>query len=311
MRLRPTLISLLPLALLSISWPTEAQPVVSGTERIASDRPEAWAVKYYTSTTLLGGFTVPDRIEPGSLVVGGEFVWIPFLSLDQRRVGFGGTKVEDLNKAPFFPRPRITVGLPADFAATVAFMPPIKTFGVTPRIVGVALERPIHASETWAVGWRVYAQGGTAKAAFTCWEEAVASVPGTPGNPTGCLAPSSDVATLRYVGVELGVGHLPSGRRLAPHLAVALNYLDNEFEVNARRFDRLGGERVVFVDRTRQTSEGLTVSITGGVGFPLSERLDAAIDVFYTPLWVRRTAAAPQQNDGLLNAKALIRYRLF
>jgi hypothetical protein len=40
-------------------WAAHAQPVVRATEELHPDRPEAWAVKYYASTTLLGGLDVP------------------------------------------------------------------------------------------------------------------------------------------------------------------------------------------------------------------------------------------------------------
>lgn len=298
------------LAQLSFVSLAAAQPVQSGTERLDSTRPEAWAVKYYTSTTLLTGFTVPERLEPGSLIVGGELVWVPFLTTEQQRVGFRGTKIEDLNKAPLYARPRVTVGLGSDVAATVAFVPPIETFGVTPKLLAVALERPIYSSEAWTLGWRAYGQVGTARSSYTCPQEALAFAPGSLQNPSGCLATSSDVATLRYVGVEMGVGDTKAGRRVTPHAAVAVNYLRNRFEVNSRRFGMFNGVPMEFIDRTAQESRGMTVSATMGVGVRLSDRLEAAVDVFYTPLWVTRAAGSPRQNDGLLNAKALLRYRI-
>jgi hypothetical protein len=286
-----------------------AQPVVRATEELHPDRPEAWAVKYYASTTLLGGLDVPRWREAGSLTVGGEAVWIPFLSANQRRVGFDGTRMEDLNKAPFFARPRVTVGLPAGLALTVALVPPVEIFGVKPKLFAAAFEGPLHDSERWALGLRVYAQAGSARAAFTCPAQARAFPPGSAQNPSGCLGPSSDEATLRYLGLELSLGGARAAR-LQPHLAVSANYLQSRFEANARRFDLLEGVRMEFLDRTMQRSDGVTFALTGGVGIRLGERLDGAIDVFYTPLWVRRQQGAPRLNDGLLNAKALLRYRI-
>jgi hypothetical protein len=294
-----------------LAWPaaSHAQPVLQGTEDLSSDRPEAWAIKYYTSTTLLTGLAVPRWREAGSVVVGGEAVWIPFLSTDQRRVGFNGTKTEDLNKAPVFARPRLSVGLPAGLAVTVAFVPPIEAFGVEPRLLALALEGPLHDADAWALGLRVFGQAGSAEAAFTCSDDALVFPPGSEQNPTGCLGRSSDKADLRYFGLELSAG----GRRAArvePHVAVAVAHFDNRFETGARRFDVLDGARVEFIDRTVQRSEGTTFSLTGGVGFRLADRLDAALDLFYTPLWVRRQEGAPRQHDGLLSAKVLLRYRI-
>lgn len=287
-----------------------AQPVEQGTERLDSTRPEAWALRYFTATTLLGTFTVPVHRDAGSIMIGGEAGWIPFLTEDQRRVGFNGSKVEDLNKAPVFFRPRVMVGLPGRLAATVAFVPPVETFDVTPKLLAGALEGAVYQSPVWNVGWRGYAQTGTARSAFTCSAEAASFVPGTPQNGLGCLDPSSDTATLRYVGVEMIVGQSASHRRVAPHLAFALDHFDNRIAVNAHRFDLLNGVRQEYVDRTIQTSRSMNVSLTGGAAFALGRRVETAVDVFYAPLWVRRNAGASTRNDGLLNAKALLTYRV-
>lgn len=310
MSTRAVCVPIVALAMLSVPVAARAQQVLSGSERLDSDRPEAWAVKYVTSTTLLSGLGIPEPNDPGSLSIGGELVWIPFLTSEQQRVGFRGTKIEDLNKAPFFVRPRIIIGLPEAFALTVAFVPPAEMFGVRPRFFALALERPMYRSEAWGIGWRAYGQTGSVKAAVTCPEEVAALGPDSPRNPAGCLASSADVAALRYAGLELGVGSGTARRRLAPHVAVAANYFHNRFQTNAHRLDLLEGALTEFVDRTEQRSAGVTFSATAGVTLRLSRRLDGTIDVFYAPLWVKRQSGAPRQNDGLLNAKALLRYRL-
>jgi hypothetical protein len=310
MACRISRVGLIVLALFGQAVALHAQPVDRGTERIDASRPEAWAMQYFASTTLLGGFTVPISREPGSILVGAEIVWVPLLSADKQRVGFNGTKPEDLNKAPFVPRPRIVIALPAAFTTTVAFVPPIETFGIDPKLVAVAVERPIYQSPTWAMGWRVYGQIGTAKAAFTCPEEAVAFAPGSAQNVWGCLETSSDVATLRYIGFELGLGQSTAGRFVTPHAAVAVNYFQNGFEVNARRLDVFNRARQEFIDRTIQKSRATTFSLTGGVGFRLAARVEGVVDLFYTPLWVSREAGQTRQNDGLFTAKALLTYKL-
>lgn len=301
---------LLAIAFIGICGTAAAQPVITGTERIDSDRPEAWALRYFTATTLLGGFDVPARRDTGSIVVGGEAVWIPYLNADQRRVGFNGTKLEDLNKAPVFVRPRIIVGLPRGLAATVAFVPPVEAFEVRPKLLGAALEQAVYESAGWNLGWRAYAQTGTARAAFTCPADAAAFTPGDSQNLYGCLRASTDTATLRYVGIETIFGQSAAHHAVAPHLALAVNYFANRIAVDALRFDVLDGVRQQFVDRTTQTSRSTNVSMTAGVAFALSRRLETAVDVFYAPLWVRREAGAPARNDGLLNAKALLTYRV-
>jgi hypothetical protein len=81
-----------------------------------------------------------------------------------------------------------------------------------------------------------------------------------PGNPQGCLAASSDLASLRYIGAAIEAGRQRSGSRLTPHAC------------------------------------GLTFSATTGVEYRLNDRLSVSGDVCYTPLTVQRS---PNESPGL------------
>ena len=81
-------------ALTSVSAP--AQVLLAGTDNLDFDRPEAWAMKYFASLNLLTGFGPPQDLSPGSVVVGFEVDSVPSLDETQRRVGFNGTKNEDM-----------------------------------------------------------------------------------------------------------------------------------------------------------------------------------------------------------------------
>jgi hypothetical protein len=270
-------------------------------ETLSFQRPEAWALAYFTSATLLAGLEPPQPRSPWSVSFGAEAGLLTPVSRANRFVGFDGTKPEDLNKAPFFVRPRVTVGLPGGFALTLAVPPPIRAFGVTPRLVALALERPVYRSDRWTVGVRGYGQTGTVKGAYTCPSSVLAFTPGSPQNLYGCEATSSDTATLRYAGGEVSVGHAGIGRRkLSPHAAVGLNYMSTAFQVNAFTFG--------FQDRTHYSSHGFTVSGSAGLTYPLGRRLNASVDVFYTPLVAQRPTG--RALDPFLNARALLTYRL-
>jgi hypothetical protein len=175
----------------------------SSTEQLAFDRPEAWAMKYFTSATSLSGLSTPDSSSAGSLAVQFEVGRLPTLSAAQERVGFDGTTPEDLNKAPVFLRPRVTIGLPRRLSLIIAVDPPIRAFGVTPRLLALGIDGALHDSGTWRFGWRAHGQIGTVTAAFTCPANVAPFAPGSMNNPAGCTAESSDVTTLRYAGVEL------------------------------------------------------------------------------------------------------------
>jgi hypothetical protein len=289
---------------LAAAQSTASTPIINPVEHLSFNRPEAWALKYFDSATLLSGLETPRTLTPGSISIGVELGWLPSLSVVQRRVGFNGTKEEDLNKAPLFPRVRVTVGLPQKWSAIVAADPPVRAFGIKPKLVAVGLGRPLLETDAWTVGIRGYGQIGSVQAAFTCPQDVVAFTPGSAENSYGCQAESSDTATLRFAGGEVSAAYRPGGRphALSPHVAVGINFFDVAFQVNALTFG--------YIDHTQLSSRGATASASGGLSCPLGDRFQAAVDVFYTPLSVRRAIAGPVQNDGLFNVRALFTYRL-
>jgi hypothetical protein len=248
------------------------------------DHPESWALKYFASATLLSGLTPAESSleaqHPGSVTVGFEVGWLPTLDAGQRRVGFGGTALEDLNKAPVFMRPIVRVGLPWRFTAIAAGPPPFEMFGVRPHVLAFGLERPIVEQQRWTLGWRSYGQVGAVKGAFTCPRGLAASPPGSPDNPQKCVAESADVATLRYAGAELQFAYRsPRMPKLVPHVASGVNFIYGAFQIHAPLQNGL--------DRTRLWTRGATFSESGGVSYLINKRVAFTVDAFYTPLWVR------------------------
>jgi hypothetical protein len=283
--------------------PAAAQMVMNSTDHLSFDRPESWALKYFTSATLLGGLETPRARKPGAVSIGLEAGWLPPLSDAQQLVGYDGTEAQDLNKAPFIPRVRVTIGLPASLSLVVGVVPPISMFGLKPRLLALALERPVYETSALAVGLRVYGQIGTVEGAYTCPARTVAFAPGSAGNPEGCLAASSDTAALRYVGGEASVAFRPDApRALSPHASIGLSYMNVGFQVNALTFG--------MIDHTHYLSQGMSVSASGGVSYRLTNRFTLGMDVFYSPLSVRRGFGAPAQNDGLFNVRTLVTYRM-
>lgn len=293
----------------AVAQPAPTVPVVNPTEQLSFDRPESWALKYFDSAMLLSGLETPRARTPGSVSVGFEIGWLPALSASQRTVGFDGTKTEDLNKAPFLPRPRVVIGLPDRFSLIVAGDPPVRSFGIKPKLLAIGLERPVYETSRLVLGVRGYGQVGSVEAAFTCPASVLGFAPGSAANSYGCRAESSDTASLRYVGGEMSAAYRGDRlHKLSPRVAIGVNYLNTIFQVNALRRDP--GAAFDYLDRTRETAHGVTASVSGGVSYPLTNRLQAAADVFYTPLSVRRFAGAPDRNDGLFNVRALVTYRL-
>lgn len=277
-----------------------AQPVIRDDEELAFDRPEAWAMKYFTSTTLLGGFGPPRAREPGSVELGLELGWIPELDREERRVGFRGSKVEDLNKAPVLARPRAVIGLPGGFGLTLAYVPPVEVFDLEAELYGAALGRPLLQRGDWRLGARLFAQTGTVTSDITCPGE-LATIDDPEIDPLGCEEPSRDEITMRYSGLELSAAH-DDGGPWVPHLTAAGNWLDMEFQVDALT----NGLR----DRTRLTADGFTWSAAAGVRYRHRSRATLALEAFYTPLEVVRPGAEHRSNDPLLHLRALLSWRL-
>lgn len=273
-------------------------------QHISFESPEAWALKYFASTSMLSGLQPPAPPEGrrfGSLTVGLELDWIPALSATQSRVGFGGTAPEDLNKVPILVRPVVRVGLPWKFSVVAAAPPPFHLFGVTAHLFEFGVERPIMEREHWTLGWRGYGQVGSVKGAFTCPRSVLGFEPGSPNNPEECIAESADSASLRYAGTELQFAYrIPSLPKWQPHVASGINYIDGVFHVNAPLEDAR--------DRTRLWTHGKTFSETAGITYSLSKKAAITVDAFYAPLSVRRSVDAPRTNDGLFNVRALLSY---
>ena len=143
----------------------QTPPGAAPVERLSFDRPESWAMKYFTTTTILNGLETPDQLAAGSVAIGLETGWVPRLSTAQQRVGYYGTMRQDLNKAPILLRPRVSIGLPAHLAFTIAVAPPIRSFGVTPRLAAASLEGPLVERGAWMLGWRASGQLGTVTSA--------------------------------------------------------------------------------------------------------------------------------------------------
>ena len=268
--------------------------------KIDFDRPESWAMKYFTSVSLLTGIGVPGAVGEGSIALGLEGGFIPTLSRAQRTVGFNGTKVEDLNKTSVFGRVRVTMGLTGDAELTLAYVPPVELNGTKPNLFGLAVGVPFHRSRDYRLGFRVYGQMGSISGDFTCDAETVAAGTDPVRNPFGCERLSDDTLSQTYLGIDLGAA-LEAIGSVEPYVSVGVNRFSTEFETNALTAGTLD-------DSTFETS-GLTVHGTGGILIDVSDRLVVSGELFYTPLAVRRPGAGSASSDGLLNARGMIQIR--
>lgn len=282
-----------------------AQDVFEVTQNLDFDDPEAWALKYFTSASLLTSLGAVERRPLGSIEVGVELIQVPHLDREERTVGFGGLKDEDLNRSPVWARLRATVGLPLGFAATVGWVPPVEVDGIEADLVSVALEkRLLGLPGGFSLGARLSGQFGDATGDITCAAGGDELFPpGSPENPFGCDGPSSDTVTLEYIGLELVAGVPLPGPLPDLHFGAAANRLDMAFQVDAPTFG--------FRDRTRLLADGETISFTAGATWDWRKRARIGVEVFYTDLDVVRRGEVENENDPLINVRALLSYRFF
>jgi len=272
-------------------------------DHLPQDAPESWAMFWFTSSTSFAGIGAPRSREPWSLELFLDAASLPDLDERQRTVGFGGTKVEDLNKSPAFARPGLTIGLPWKLSVSLAYIPPIKIYGLRANLFSAAVERPLVERGPWTLGARLHGEVGHVRGAYTCPGSVLYFEPGSDGNPYGCESKSNDTAIQRYVGLELSASYrIEKLYDLAPYLALGANYLNTEFHVHARTFG--------FDDRTRLAADTWTFSLGAGASLPVTDDIRVALGVFYTPLWVTRPPETSEERDSLVHARCEISYRL-
>jgi hypothetical protein len=290
-----------PLLLLALVLASNAfGQIIDDVEELDWDRPEAWAMKFFNSASLLTGLGPPRPREPWSLEIGLELDSIPRLTEDQQRVGFGGVKVEDLNRLPVFLRPRLTIGLPARWSLDLAYVPPIEVRGVKSNLFALGIERPVYSAGAWTLGVRFYGQLGEVEGDFTCTAEEASHPPGPPDNIWGCEAPSEDEVSLNYVGAAFTGAY--RYRKTDFHWGLAANYMDMEFQVDAITDGIL--------DRTLLLADGWTWSFNSGASWRLGGRMSLAVELFYSPLSVVRPPSTRVENDPLFNVRTMLRIGL-
>ena len=280
-----------------------AQSEVHFDEELDFERPEAWALKYFASVCLFTGLGVPRAIPSGSIDLGLELDWVPSLSDAERRVGFNGTKQEDLNRTEIFVRPRLQVGLPKKFSLGLSWVPPVEAFNVKPNLLSLAVGRPIASPGVWRFGLRVAGQYGKIQGDFTCTQEEAAAGEDRDRNPFLCEAASNDEIRVRSATLELS-GARPIGKTGAfePYFSVAANFMDLEFQVDALYSG--------LIDRTLLLADGETYHVTAGFQYLGWKRTKLGVELFYSPLDVLRPPAASTENDGLFNARTFVSYTL-
>ena len=94
-----------------------------------------------------------------------EVSHVPYLDKAQRRPSID--KPESTNLAPFFPRPRISVGL-GSWRAEASWIPPMRVFDVEANLGSLSLAAPPVKLGAFRLAPRVWATIGRVRGAMTC-----------------------------------------------------------------------------------------------------------------------------------------------
>ena len=278
--------------------------VIAVEEQLDDQRPEAWAMRWFAATALPTAFGAAEELPAGTVDLGLEAGWVPSLSEEERRVGFYGTKVEDLNRTPLFGRPIVRVGLGAGFSASAGWVPPVEMDGATANLLSLALERPLVARASFRLAARLFYLAGSIAGDITCPAAEAAAGDDPVANPFGCEAPSDDEMEIESWGLELAAAWRLPAEGLELYVSGLVQQLDSEFRVDAvyRGFHDLG----------RLSHQGSDLAATLGLAYRWRERTRIAGELFYSPLDIVRDplGRGPSENEPLLNLRLLATYRL-
>jgi hypothetical protein len=264
-----------------------SQDILSDYEREAFDSPEGWAMAHTVSASLNLGSGPAATLAPGDWRLSAELGSIPHLSREDQRVGFGGYKLEDMNKSPVFGRGRLHVGLPAAITAELSWTPPLEINGGKPQqLFGAALERALWQGGDWTLGARLFAVRGDARGDTTCSRRVARHVPGSANNLYGCRAPSDDTLRMDHEGIELMLSRRIGDGRWQPFVALASTHMTPYVEIEALVFDSL--------DLSELESSGTVQTLSAGTQWQVTPQWQASLALSWTPLDVRRP---PQFNS--------------
>lgn len=271
---------------------------------VGFDTTEGWAMKYFSAVAMMQGSGPPLSLGKGEWALGFEIANIPHLDKEQRTVGFGGTKEEDLNKAPILARPLLHYGITDRLSITASYVPPVKIFGrLSTHLVGGSLNFDLIRKERMIWTIRTVGQWSKAEGDFTVWEE-IAGNPDPEINPFESIAPSEDIYKSWNVTLDTTFYW-----RIKPQsdtwlfLNASYTYGDYNFDVDVPQANENRHQRYYH-------TEGYLKVFSIGFDTGLTERFSLRGSVAYSPLDVERPPDYEVESDDMVNFRLIFNYML-
>jgi len=245
--------------------------------------PQAQLMGYYATVMQFSPVGLADK--DGRLEIGVAGSVIPSLPLSDRLVGFGGTKPEDANKCPIFPRLAVAKGV-GGFTLELGYTPPVAACDVKASIASAAALARFQLAPDWDGAVRVSGVVGSLRSAITC----SAAFTQDPLDQT-CYngTPSDDRVAPLSVSLDFAAAYQGRQRsRLEPYVLLGFRYEQVDFDVNYTRTAAQGAADPQHVypalddhERTRANLSG--VQLAAGASWAAAERLRLAGELYYAP----------------------------
>ena len=289
---------LLLFAALPFVQPARAQVVVRQDENLGGNRPEAWAMQRAAGASLMTAFGQLPSLEPGQWSLSLDAGSVPRLDDAERRVGFNGEKLEDLNKSPVFGRLHLRVGLPAGWIGELGYTPPLAIDGAQARgLVAAAIGRRVFERNGFSLAVRAFGQHGAIEGDITCPAE-LAGVADLERNPYGCQAASNDRISINDYGLDVVAGWDNGPWHWHGDAGVVRTELQGQ--VDALTFD--------VRDRSRLVANGMLRYVAFGVRRSLGDHWSVGSELLHVPLDVRRRPGEDVRSAPLTSLRLQLRY---
>jgi hypothetical protein len=258
-----------------------AAPAAAQQRRLLSrDDPQSHLLGFYAATM---NFTPVGLPKPG-FAVGGALGVVPSLSLEDRTVGFGGTKAQDANRCPVFPRLTAQWMARAGFAVEAGYTPAANVCGVEASVYTAAASYRFSLAPTWDGVARLSMFSGTVEGDLTCSASDTANA----ANQT-CYggSPSSDRMAPSGYGIDMAFAYRGDGTsRLEPYAIIGFNREGIDFDVNYTRTAAQGtavGGLPPLTDNNRLRAELTRVHAGVGAGWTPLGWLALGGELYYEP----------------------------
>jgi hypothetical protein len=261
-----------------------ALPLASQQRRtLADDDPQVQLMGYYAASMQFGAIGLPDRA--GRLELGGSVALIPSVSLADRTVGFGGTKPEESNLCPVYPRLTAAKGFGA-ISVEAGWTPPANICGVSASIVSAALGYRFKLGTGWDGQVRLSGLTGHVDAAITCSADAV-----TDTLNLTCFNGTVSADRVAPTAIAADFAAAWQGwraRRLEPYVSVGVRYERIDFDVNYTRTDAQAAAALPvrvppLDDHERLRSTLSRVQLAAGAAWGVTSHFKLAGELYYAP----------------------------